>query len=668
MRRTSAVDIADRMEKKASLPSFCTIVASKWSSGKEKARLPDLESSISPSTTCHEFNEKSSNGMHQHDRANQDSEKESQLTRYEALRISLPLPPASTSLFSDKMELNSDEARELFETYMISQADKNALVSSDLDDKSNFYSAAAANIQQTAATIRSTLRQSLRRQKSTKGSVPISEVFQSVARPKDEDEETVTPEPIRRKSSNGSTRLPRPAGPYSPSPPLTPDMKTVTDHSEFVTIPLAEETTKISISPQEMEDTTSKKGTDRPEPTGNTSRRLSRSLSRKTRAQSVIDTDETIPVRLDIESMPSPALSPEASQVERRKLFEGDSDHLPRPVTANRNGRTEEILRTTRRKSYTSNTVGRFSGSTTITGKSSAAESLALASNPFADRIESKRANTAGRSTMAQKRISVSGTAQLRTMFDSDSTKSQVPSPTSSGSRSMLSELAGVLNKDTIMTLSSDMDKRISRNSMIAENPSVSASGNADTIRRVLQSTWNTNLKESDSMRSFMSSSDAAENLRQGISPPGSVNPRQLNQHLVSLSLKAQQTRRPEMPAGFMSTDDMMQEPEPTASFSSSTVRTMIPADEASELVTASKVQIQTQKDIESSKKISVSTTASMGVKTEGSRNNKEAFGTLRGSRRQQPRGSIPWAESTKTNDKTPAQRERDRYLQTLKG
>jgi hypothetical protein len=161
---------------------------------------------------------------------------------------------------------------------------------------------------------------------------------------------------------------------------------------------------------------------------------------------------------------------------------------------------------------------------------------------------------------------------------------------------------------------------------------------NVDTIRRMLQSSWSgNNLKESGSSNSLSSSDymgSVGSSYRPIASPLGSVNPRLQNQHLVSLSLKAnavqQQGRsRPSMPVGFMNEGEG---PIPTASFSSSTVRTMIPADE---------------EENERSKP-------------------KSVMSNILGSR--QPRQPSKLGERVKkpTGKKTPAQIEREKYLKSL--
>ncbi|KAI9302875.1 hypothetical protein BJ944DRAFT_232658 [Cunninghamella echinulata] len=78
-------------------------------------------------------------------------------------KLSLPLPPPSTSLFSDKMELNSDDAMKLFEQY--TQTDRT---------KGN-------GLQQKMGTIRSTLKQSLRRTKSKSRKPDVNHMFDTTA-------------------------------------------------------------------------------------------------------------------------------------------------------------------------------------------------------------------------------------------------------------------------------------------------------------------------------------------------------------------------------------------------------------------------------------------------------------------------------------------------------
>ncbi|GAA5802472.1 hypothetical protein HPULCUR_007937 [Helicostylum pulchrum] len=89
------------------------------------------------------------------------------------IKISLPLPPPSTSFFSDKMELDGDHAQDLYDKYLnMSTTNTNTsnkpseFMSIDFESNSgpSFYTNATANIQQKAATIKTSLYQSLRLQ------------------------------------------------------------------------------------------------------------------------------------------------------------------------------------------------------------------------------------------------------------------------------------------------------------------------------------------------------------------------------------------------------------------------------------------------------------------------------------------------------------------------
>ncbi|KAI8988590.1 hypothetical protein BDF20DRAFT_911043 [Mycotypha africana] len=249
--------------------------------------------------------------------------------------------------------------------------------------------------------------------------------------------------------------------------------------------------------------------------------------------------------------------------------------------------------------------------------------------------------------------------------------------------------------------LSSDSSSRYStlqlRNSNIA-----ASSSNVDTIRKMLQASWsNSDVKESGSSFSLASSTSSStqtarqsssssnrnstnaypmdslgsiiNNSRQVASPIGSLNPRLQNKHLVSLSLRLNSspqqqqlatssvTRRPAMPAAFYKSnsnnnwdssmadeEEGLEGPMPTASFSSSTVRTMIPEDE---VITEQQQYTAKEKLIQQ----------------------ERAGSTIRNSTRpiNNKSKTIKSTEDDKRkknhNKKTPAQQEREKYLRSLK-
>lgn len=97
----------------------------------------------------------------------------------QGIRVSLPLPPPSTSFFSDKMEVDSNDSQDFYDMYLRSKPkesnDVSGYISIDLNTSASTDAAGgatsfASNIQQKAATIKTSLYQSLRsKQKSING-------------------------------------------------------------------------------------------------------------------------------------------------------------------------------------------------------------------------------------------------------------------------------------------------------------------------------------------------------------------------------------------------------------------------------------------------------------------------------------------------------------------
>ncbi|KAI8635899.1 hypothetical protein BD408DRAFT_122086 [Parasitella parasitica] len=106
------------------------------------------------------------------------------------IKFSLPLPPPSTSFFSDKMELGGDITEDFYDIYLSNKKkQENDFVSIDVGTPS-FY----ANVQQKAATIKSTLRQSMRvKQKSGKNSAQHLFLDDNQTRNSGEDNNVIVP-------------------------------------------------------------------------------------------------------------------------------------------------------------------------------------------------------------------------------------------------------------------------------------------------------------------------------------------------------------------------------------------------------------------------------------------------------------------------------------------
>ena len=239
---------------------------------------------------------------------------------------------------------------------------------------------------------------------------------------------------------------------------------------------------------------------------------------------------------------------------------------------------------------------------------------------------------------------------------------------------------------------------------MGANNSIRSNASNVESIRQSLQTT-----------RSSDHSSDSSSSTNSSIASRHANQPSQ-HQHLLSMRGQHHWQQRHAMPDEFM--DEQLEGPIPTASFSSSTVRTMIPECEYHEQAIAdnknsdkksqqAQTQPQPQRQKQQQKQGSFSRnnpinqrqSISPTVTTSSTKKNVSSlkssvntptttttsdtvayrkqttatatgtYNTMRGGRKQQ-RGSIPWLQnsnSNPSNTKTPAQQEKDRYLHSLK-
>lgn len=191
------------------------------------------------------------------------------------IKISLPLPPPSTSFFSDKMELDGDDAQDFYDMYLTNKNKQdNNFMSIDLDMPS-FYS----NVQQKAATIKSTLRQSLRvKQKSNRNS--IQQLFTEDHQTRKPGEDSTAIIPIKEDSSKviidmNSTTL------DTIQPPQTqqkPEINVITQSATSTSIKSENDGSPITPNPNLQEPVRAAK-------------RVIRSASKKTKTRSMIVTD-----------------------------------------------------------------------------------------------------------------------------------------------------------------------------------------------------------------------------------------------------------------------------------------------------------------------------------------------------------------------------------------
>ncbi|KAK4509449.1 medium-chain fatty acid-CoA ligase faa2 [Mucor velutinosus] len=202
------------------------------------------------------------------------------------IKISLPLPPPSTSFFSDKMELDGDDAQDFYDMYLNSKSKQdNSFISIDLDMPS-FYS----NVQQKAATIKSTLRQSLRvKQKSNRNSVQQLFSDEQYSSSGKSGEDAIVIVPLKQDSPKvvidmnlpALSSAPSPLPPAeAPPPPQRQDINVITQSTANPSIQLGADESPITPNPNLQEPVRAAK-------------RVIRSASRKTKTRSMVITDPT---------------------------------------------------------------------------------------------------------------------------------------------------------------------------------------------------------------------------------------------------------------------------------------------------------------------------------------------------------------------------------------
>lgn len=695
------------------------------------------------------------------------------------IKINLPLPPPNLSFFTDKMELDSIEANDIYNSYLNQQQD---YVSIDLDDSKPFLSSAAATIQQKTATIRSTLRQSMRRKSVTNksGSIaPLNQFFDnmsnntstsSIRSPTKSPAESAR---MSRQSSSTSSRFPRSivgqstpslpttilpppsprpdspleyfsrnsskkslvrhespeneelnsnkimidtippesyfSLPMSPSTPSPLGLKTITSvPTQAITdtdYSMVDEINKYDMnevdddsqhSNQEEKENQEATNTDSPLEAASAARKIIRSASRKSRTRSMIITDEAAHAMFSHFANGQIPSTPTSNSVSKYATLRGSNKKNFSEVSLDINNWTSTKVADTSAASPSSSSPKRTLMSSTLSGSATVSGRKALQSqqsnidnqgdssdNLLAGRNDNTKSATLGKKSGTAAPLNGSSTSpkSLRNLFshpsqedvkqEQISTKDQSDSiilkSAPSSARTSLSIVTTDIHKVENNTLKTTPGSPITVESISpysSKNNTLRKMGNnVDTIRRMLQSSWSgNNLKESGSNHSLSSSSAGDRNssymdsvgssYRPVASPLGSVNPRLQNQHLVSLSLKASTSQtartRPSMPIGFMNDETNIEGgggggPTPTASFSSSTVRTMIPAEEAEG--GQSKLKMQ-------EKKSSIS-----GMLGSRQQNRSHQPSRLGNNTRKQPQQT----------GKTPAQKEREKYLESLK-
>ncbi|KAI9312629.1 hypothetical protein BX666DRAFT_804754 [Dichotomocladium elegans] len=420
-----AVDAVDTIEK-----AIGTTVVTAHLHQQEKTPLPLSASLEVPKDVAHINRQSLSSPETEYSNSTTDdtvslppSRKSSGKQQRNSNRINLPLPPPSTSLFSDKMELSSDEAMELFDKYVNVELDKSATVSGGF----------TANIQQKAATLRSTMRQSLRRQKSTnKPAIPLQDLFDSSVSGSETNSTTESTPSLVEKHSMPSIRT------INTDRPVTPGLTTPSMPNTPVLRPFPQ--TPIPVSHEDDMPEEAVEGAEPPSTSPpltadgaamNAARRVIRTASRKSKTRSMLVSEDDVLTMFNLETSTAAAAVTGKNSTVRR---------LVRDSIVNEKSATVR----TRGPSRATGTSVRH-----------------LAERWNNNTMPSAAATVAGRVQQHAARVSA------QDLFESRKTTEQ------------------------------QHDEDTSR-------------GNVDNVRKMLQATWQANLRESGSMVSIVSTTEAA--------------------------------------------------------------------------------------------------------------------------------------------------------------
>ncbi|KAI9033911.1 hypothetical protein CLU79DRAFT_726216 [Phycomyces nitens] len=564
-----------------------------------------------------------------------------------------PLAPPQNSLFSDKMELNSNEAMELYSTGVLASQE-----AAEAKQARGFVSIDFEKMQQKATTMKNTLHQSLRRQRSLKLSVPVNQMFHSGDEP---------PSPLLSSSLHSQSLLqPRSKETLQKSPidtDFTVESLAILSPTRHSTKMSLKTQCEPSITGDEWASPVSIRSHTLPPVPGheeesdmadsplkevtavNAARRVIRSASRKTKTRSVLISDEAVtmmfgqpeepPARKTPRMPPIPKAdesnyfasvrSRDPRTLENITITSGSVRRLvrdsivtegratvsagvrsgPGPGAREIAGWWQQNPNQAQTKDNLPMSVANLPrlvppvGSHASTAKTLAVRDLRILGNKGEGltRTGSKRASTLGRSS--QKPVpSLNGVKSLKHLFETPSSR-VTPDPQGSPKPARALPLWGVKGvsaeqdpspeanepSDSAKYAVSDQDMamqasiyaakaKASRSKMGSGTALGNKGGEVATIRRMLQSTWENSMNGSESTTSFTSDlSNCSQQL--GLT---AETPYQSNQFLQSLSLR-NPSRRPTMPASFVDHDqDSSQDQVPTASLSSCTVRTMVPA------------------------------------------------------------------------------------------
>ncbi|RCH97185.1 hypothetical protein CU097_013013 [Rhizopus azygosporus] len=531
------------------------------------------------------------------------------------IKISLPLPPPSTSFFADKMELDGSNC-DLYDLYVHGKTDgmkrqsmHSVFISIDLDSISN----AASNIQRKASTIRRSLYQSIRKPTSASGikAVPAQKMFtdgtkeysrQSIVAVNNERTQIGMPKASKipqiedvqqdEEPTAAAKRVIRSASKKAKSRSMVihPDLP------DDVVTPPKQETSKYATvrsirSPDANEHVTISSG----------------SVRRFMRQNSLFQGEDLPP-----ESDPLPGTlskndrKPVANALDISKWWEGgeSSNGVPE-IRTNGMKNSESSLSVSQYRASLNDSVFALNGTISKgTGALFVPEPDKSKSDGAVSRNNSAKRGTLGRNTL--KTLTANATQgvnkSIRGLFDQSSSLTNINKVSPSDSQKMEIDVEHGLSQQPIAPVESQNSRRKSySHRLVPESPSKSRLTN--TRHSIDESSQKVEaddiiLKQSRSFSSKQGVEPAAQGVSyhketihstqvsntdhetdvayiQQLGANKFISPRQT---LLTKSLLAQQAKRSSSTSRPQ--DEPLQAPDPVVSFSSSTVRTVIPDDE----------------------------------------------------------------------------------------
>ncbi|KAI8083121.1 uncharacterized protein BX664DRAFT_388218 [Halteromyces radiatus] len=536
-------------------------------------------------------------------------------------KMTLPFPPPSTSLFSDKMELNSDDAMQLFERYMQTERTKGGFTTLDLD-----MPQLVNTVQQKVGTIKSTLRQSIRRQKSKSRAAPVHQMFDSPSRPSTDLPRPSLSEISRHTASSSIPSSSSPTPPYK-NPTVSPTLALKNEHNNIVLdqdkelqaleydrminneSPLSSSSPSASspspspsAAPESSITNTNDEDNNNNHSDGSAihaARRVIRSASRKSKTRSMLVNDEAV-----------------------LKMFNQEV------MEANGNNRQQDLRRASIKSGYT-----------TVSGRSTNANSTRYLTND----ILGRRASTLGKSYQKKSTTATTTTTPLEGLFNSPS----INTPASSSNEKV--EVTQVFDGKERRLSTNDRQLTTSTNSPIGSSKYAVPDDNL--------------LHPNQRQKPIDIESSAISNKKRTLASDAISNRRIMQERMDNfegLSAHTESTGHSRKSSGSAATMVRISQQQPqTWSCRAQSKRAGIPHNLSQDDDQQQQHQQQQQRR----------ENTSTNNNNNDNKKSSMTFYTVRSTRSKQRTGIPSWCDTSSfPQDKTPAERERDQYLKTLYG